>query len=157
MIPIFELEPHKGFGPAMLGSSREAARAAMAFSGFPMERPGKRSDRYCDSAVQIECDDKELVQFIGVGYSPRFKAIYRDVEIFGVGAEQLFHLIADADSTGPHEFDASEYLFPGQIVTLWDANNQYDYLGHESQAVWAQVGLGNATYLASIAKFRGNG
>ena len=74
MVPTFAFEPHKGFGPAILGSPREDARAAMALAST------------------------------------------------------------------------------GQIMTLWQADTQYDYLGSESRLVWAQVGLGNERYLASISK-----
>jgi len=152
MVPTFAFEPHKGFGPAILGSPREDARAAMALAGFPMKHSRKRSDYFCDSAIQIESDESGVVQFVGVAYSARFNATYRGVGVFSIGAEQLFHLIAAADSTGAHVFDASEYRFPGQIMTLWQADTQYDYLGSESRLVWAQVGLGNERYLASIRK-----
>ena len=156
MIPTFAFVPHKGFGPAMLGSSRELAREAMAAAGFPLERTRKRSDSFCASSIQIECDDHGLVDFIGVAYSPRFIATYRDVEVFRVPAEQLFQLIAEADSSDTDTFNRSGYRFPGQVMTLWEADSQYDYLGNESKAVWAQVGIGSASYAAAIARMKGS-
>lgn len=155
MIPVFVFEPHKGFGPVALGSSREQARLVMASAGFPMERSRKRTDHYCRGSIQIESDDGGLVSFIGVSYSPAFDARYRDISVFGVSAEHLFGLIAGADASGEHQYSAAEYRFPGQIMTLWQADPQYDYMGNESQAVWAQVGLGNADYAADIARMTG--
>src|SRR5688572_25463599 len=104
VIPTFVLEPRKGFGPATLGSSREDVRQAMSAAGFPLERSRKHTDHFSGSAIQIECDDNDRVHFIGVSYSPRFNATYRGTLLFGVDAEQLFRLIADADSSGEHEF-----------------------------------------------------
>jgi len=155
VVPIFVFEPHKGFGPVALGSSRDDTRQAMANAGFPLERSRKRIDYFCGSSIQVESDDNDLVRFIGVSGSPRFDAKYRDVSVFGVGAEQLFRLIAGADASGEHQYSAAEYRFPGQIMTLWQADPQYDYMGNESRAVWAQVGLGNADYAAVIARMTG--
>ncbi len=152
MIPTFEFEPHKGFGPAILRSTREQARQAMAAAGFPLERSRKRTDRFCGSAIQIECGDDELVDFVGVSYSPRFNAVYRGALVFSVSAEELFRLIADADASGEHAFNASSFRFPGQVMTLWEADPQYDYLGNETRPVWAQVGLGSAAYAAAVGR-----
>src|SRR4051812_20090608 len=155
MVPTFAFEPHTGFGPVILGTSREHTREALALAGFPIEHSHKRSDHFCDSSIQVECDDNSLVSFIGVAYSPRFNATYRGTGVFDTSADRLFQLIAEGESTGVHEFNTSEYCFPGQIMTLWDADTQYDHQGNESRVVWAQVGLGNASYLAAIAKIRG--
>ena len=71
--------------------------------------------------------------------------------MFSLSAGELFSLIASTDDSGAHEFTDSEYLFPGQIITLWDADEQYDRQGNETRPVWAQVGIGNSAYAEAIA------
>jgi hypothetical protein len=58
--------------------------------------------------------------------------------------------MATSDDSGSHEFDRYEYRFPNQILTLWDADEQYDHQGGEGREVWAQVGIGNHAYMAAI-------
>lgn len=135
-----------------LGRSREEVRAAMAQAGFPLEESSGRSDYFCDASIQTECGMGGSIDFVGVSYSPTFVASYRGINVFATGAEELFRLIAEADGSGSHRFVSSEYCFPNQIVTLWDADPQYDRISNESKSVWAQVGLGNQAYAAAVAK-----
>ncbi|MCK9740495.1 hypothetical protein [Pseudomonas syringae] len=58
--------------------------------------------------------------------------------------------MAASDDSGSHEFDRYEYFFPNQILTLWDADEQYDRQGEEELEVWGQVGIGNDAYVAAI-------
>jgi len=152
---IYTFEPPRGFGPVTLGQDREAVRAAMSAAGFPLEHSSDAMDYFCDSSIQVECGEKNQAHFIGVSYSPKFTAMYRGVEVFAIAAPELFALIEEADGSGPHQYESSEYRFPGQIMTLWDADPQYDRLTNESKSVWGQVGIGNADYLAAIAKIEG--
>ncbi len=73
------------------------------------------------------------------------------MDVFSLEASELFSLVTAADGSGPHEFTASEYLFPGQIITLWDADEQYDRRGGETRPVWAQVGIGNPAYVEALS------
>ena len=59
-------------------------------------------------------------------------------------------LIAGRDNSGDWPFDASGFVFPNQIVTLWEADEQYDRLGGEQRPIWALVGLGNQRYLEAV-------
>jgi hypothetical protein len=152
MVPTFEFEPRAGFGPAKLGHRREEVRAAMAAAGFPLENSNGTLDYYCDASIQTECGEGGTVDFIGVSYSPKFVARYRNSEVFALDAQEVFRLMAEADGSGPHTFERSEYRFPNQLLTLWDADPQYDRMGNESKPVWGQVGLGNEAYAAAIAK-----
>ena len=54
-----------------------------------------------------------------------------------------------------HQYGPGEYLFPDQILTLWDADEQNDHFGHEERAVWAQVGIGSEEYLEEIERIKG--
>jgi hypothetical protein len=58
-------------------------------------------------------------------------------------------MVAAADS-GPHVFDRYEYCSPNQILTLWDADEQYDRQGGEEREVWGQIGIGSKEYVAAV-------
>ncbi|WP_212756876.1 hypothetical protein [Usitatibacter rugosus] len=145
MTITFEFRPHEGFGPARLDADRAAVREAMASIGFPLEATHGRSDYFCESSVQVEFTDGRS-SFIGVACSDKFRAVYRGTEVFELTAPELHSRIAAADDTGPHSFDAHEHYFPGQVMTLYDADQQYDYRGNFSREVWSQVGLGSRAY-----------
>ena len=73
--------------------------------------------------------------------------------MFDVEARELFELFARAEPK-KHRFSALEYLFPAQILTLYDADKQYDHfrVGKNARRVWGQVGLGSDDYLWSVQK-----
>lgn len=152
MVPTYAFEPLKGFGPLLLGQAREDARAAMASAGFPLESSNGSVDFFCEASIQTECGEDGAVQFIGVSYNPKFIATYQGIEVFAIDAQELFRFMAESDNSGPHEYEPSEYRFPSQLMTLWNADPQYDRVGNESKAVWGQVGLGNQAYAAAIAR-----
>jgi hypothetical protein len=102
----------------------------------------------------VEFDGDHSAQFIGIACHPAYRLSYRGVNVFDVPANELFALIASFDGSGSHEFNANEYEFPNQIVTLWEADEQYDRLGGEQRPMWGQVGLGNQRYLEAIRKFK---
>ncbi|EPJ81519.1 hypothetical protein CFII68_18785 [Pseudomonas sp. CFII68] len=47
-------------------------------------------------------------------------------------------------------------MFPNQILTLWDADEQYDRQGGERREVWGQVGIGTNAYMAAIRAIKGH-
>ncbi|WP_139213161.1 hypothetical protein [Pseudomonas kilonensis] len=47
-------------------------------------------------------------------------------------------------------------MFPNQILTLWDADEQYDRQGGERREVWGQVGIGTSAYMAAIRAIKGH-
>ncbi|MFR0691133.1 hypothetical protein ACLUTX_17165 [Enterobacterales bacterium AE_CKDN230030158-1A_HGKHYDSX7] len=150
-LPIFEISPHQGIGPLCLGDTRAMARDALAAVGFALESSNGATDYFCESAIQTECDEQGLIWFIGLSQSERYLARYQGVDVFALAAGELFSLIAAADGSGTHDFTDSEYLFPGQIITLWDADEQYDRQGNETRPVWAQVGIGNPAYVEAVS------
>ena len=152
---ILEISPLSGAGPVKLGSLRSEARESLLRAGFPLESSRRSLDYFCNASIQVECDPDDRVIFIGISASERFTATFQSLDVFSLSAEELFSLIANADNSGAHQFIASEYLFPNQILTLWDADEQYDRQGNESRPVWAQVGIGNESYAASVAAIRG--
>lgn len=151
-----EIRPHEGVGPVRLGATRAEARAAMALIGLPLGSTRGDSDYYCDSSIQIEHDPEQRVWFVGVSHSRKYRALYLGHDVFRLDARELFSLVARADLSGPHRYTSDEYCFPNQILTLWAADEQYDYEGPERIPVWAQVGVGNALYAAAVAELSGN-
>ncbi len=150
-LPILEISPRQGIGPVCLGDLRSLARDALAAVGFPLESSNGATDYFCQAAIQIECNEQGHVWFIGLYQSEQYLARYRGVDVFSLPAGELFSLIASTDGSGPHEFNDSEYLFPGQIITLWDADEQYDRQGHETRPVWALVGVGSPAYVEAVS------
>jgi hypothetical protein len=99
----------------------------------------------------VEYDSSGRAWFIGVSWWPEIQVQFT---LFGTNpwslpASELFEVLARADG-GEHSFNSSEYLFRNLIVSLWDADSQYDHLGGENVPVYAQVGIGNSDYLQAI-------
>lgn len=154
-VPILNIAPLQAIGPVRLGSSRTDAREALSAFGFPLEWSRGASDYFCDGSIQVECGPDDQVWFIGISASCRFTTHFQGKDIFSLSAMDIFSLVAAADHSGPHYFKPSEYLFPNQIIALWDADEQYDRQGNETRPVWAQFGIGNSSYAAAIAVIRG--
>ena len=72
------------------------------------------------------------------------------MDLFDLEATAVFELFAKRDRSGEHRYNQNEYIFPSQILTLYDADPQYDHRRAESRPVWGQVGLGDERYLAAI-------
>lgn len=119
-------------------------------SGFPLERAYGRVDYFCESSIQLDYGPGDEVQFIGVSGHSQLNFTFRGVDVFSISATELFSLMATSDDSGPHEFGHYEYCFPNQILTLWDADEQYDRQRGEEREVWGQVGIGNDAYVAAI-------
>ncbi len=143
----FDLIPHHGFGPVLLGMSRADARRALEAAGLVFDSSRDQSDYYASAAVQIESDDRNRVWFIGVNANDAFTTILYGLDVFDTPAAELFDAIAQREARKPAHIDLSEYTFREQIVALWEADEQYDVLGHHRRPIWAQVAIGNADYL----------
>lgn len=152
---VIDLVPHSGAGPILLGSTRVQAREAVASLGFPLKSSRNSLDYFCEASIQIEYGPDDRVWFIGLSCHERFTVQYRGQNVFVLPAPQVFALIAASERSGAHTYESYEYCFPDQIITLWDADEQYDRLGKESNPVWAQVGIGDEAYVAAIAALRG--
>lgn len=150
-LPILDISPRQGIGPVCLGDTRSMARDALAAIGFVLESSNGPTDYFCQAAIQTECDEQGFVWFIGISQSEHYLARYQGVDVFSLAAGELFALVAAADGSGVHEYTDNEYLFPGQILTLWDADEQYDRQGNETRPVWAQVGIGNPAYIEAVS------
>jgi hypothetical protein len=117
--------------------------------------PSSAIECYFRSSLQIEFNADGTASFIDVWCHPAMLCTYKGRDVFDLAAPDLFALFAGDDTSGPHAYDAAEYLFPELIVALWDADEQYDRKGNESRPVYATVGIGDERYLAAIRKIRG--
>ncbi len=141
----FLIKPHDGIGPIKFGMPREQVKEL--FAGFFTLSDGA-SDFYFDSSLQIEFENN-LVHFIGVSQNENYQLLFGGIDAFDVEGITLFNAIS-ANESMSHSFNESEYIFPDQIVTLWDMDEQYDYLGNHKRKVWAQVGIGTNSYLKVV-------
>ncbi|GGP60229.1 hypothetical protein [Shewanella saliphila] len=141
----FLIKPHDGIGPIKLGMSREQVKEL--FVVFFTLSDGA-SDFYFDSCFQIEFEN-DLVDFIGVSQNEHYRLMFGGIDAFDVEGITLFNAVS-ANESEIHAFNKSEYIFPDQIVTLWDMDEQYDYLGNHKRKVWAQVGIGTKSYLKVV-------
>ncbi|MCM2458955.1 hypothetical protein HGO40_00300 [Pseudomonas sp. CG7] len=151
---VFEILPLEAIGPVRLGAARATARQKMAAIGFPLEHSQDRIDYFCESCVQVSHGPNDEVSFIGVCGNPNVTFMFKGVDVFAHSATHVFSVMAASDNSGQHEFSSYEYLFPNQILTLWDADEQYDRQGGESREVWGQVGIGTSAYMAAIRAFK---
>ena len=140
------IEPHVGIGPVKLGMTREAARLTLREKGVSLSASDETVDYFCDNALQIEYD-AGTVSFVGVSRHERLVCTYQGVNVFDVPAQTLFETISNGE-TVQHPYAATEFVFPGQIVTVWAPHDEYAHGGHRH--VYAQVGLGDRRYLVAV-------
>lgn len=146
---ILELVPGKGALPLRLGSSRDDIARTMLSLGHDASAHHGNSDYYARNAIQIEFGDDGLASFIGIAAAANIELIYRGRSILHLPAREVFDLIKENEPQDETEFSPAEQLFRSQIITLWDADEQYDPFG-ERFPVWGQIGIGNESYLSAI-------
>jgi hypothetical protein len=146
----WKITPHLGVGPILLGAARKDLREQMDRLGFGLNRADPSYDHFSESCAAVEFDDEDHVKHIGLFHDARIIPTYFGKDVFGMSARKSFALMAEHDGTGPHEFVRTGYLFPGQILSVFDASSQYNYRCGGRDAVWMQIGLGNADYLKII-------
>ncbi|UVM36371.1 hypothetical protein LOY28_17670 [Pseudomonas sp. B21-017] len=149
-MPVFEISPLEAIGPVRLGVPRAVARQTMAAIGFPLENSHDGVDYFCESCMQFSYGPSDEVWFIGVCGNPNFTFVFKGIDVFARSATEVFSLMAASDNSGPHDFTSYEYWFPNQVLSLWDADEQYDRQEGESREVWGQIGIGNSAYMAAI-------
>lgn len=149
----FEIIPGTGIGPVKLGMSREEVIEALGERNH--SDSSDTAENFYNYAFQIEFTN-DKASFIGVSNDPAYTITYKDLNVFDIESKELFNLISSHESKD-HENTDSEYIFPEQIISLWDADEQYDRLGNEQRKIWAQVGLGSPVYLEEINRITNKG
>lgn len=151
-----ELLPHLGAGPLRFGMPRAEVRSTLSGLGFPLSHENETLDYFCENSIRTEYTDgsASFIEFSGHALVvPR----YRGSDVFSVTAEELFDAIAKGESAGTHAYDPLEYVFPEQIIALWEADPQYDLRGSYKRMVWGAVGVGDARYLAAVQALANGG
>ncbi|MEL6398124.1 MAG: hypothetical protein AAFR26_03450 [Cyanobacteria bacterium J06626_4] len=151
---ILKLQPHIGVGPILLGMRREEVRTLMSKAGYPLSFERQSLDYFFKSSIQTEYQADETVSFIGIASNQEINLEYLGVDLFSITAYDAFELISNLESR-THTYDDREYLFPDQIITLYDADPQYDHKEIVEQAVWGQIGLGDQRYLDLCTDLQG--
>jgi hypothetical protein len=139
------IEPHDGIGFIKLGMEKSEVRQLL-LEHYTISQGA--SDFYFDSCLQIEFEN-DCADFIGISYNLAFKVRYKNINVFNIDASKLFELIASSESQA-HKFNECEYIFPDQVITLYDSDFQYDYSGNFKRMVWAQIGIGTKSYLRAV-------
>jgi len=144
----FEIKPHVGIGSVELEMNRADIKKILGEEN--LSYVNEEIDYYFNNSLQIEfVNDK--ADFIGMSYHPDINVMYKNTNVFDTEAKELFNLIARNEEEN-HKFDEMEYLFPKQIVTLWDADEQYDHMGTtNTRLIWAQIGIGSQNYLEAVS------
>ena len=149
----FEVLPGIGIGPVKLGMNRAEVIEALGENNH--SDSSDTSENFYKYSFQVEFTN-EIVSFIGVSQDPSYQLTYKDKNVFDVEANDLFDLISN-DESKKHDYTESEYVFPDQIISLWDADEQYDRLGGEQRKIWAQIGMGSQVYLSDIIRITNKG
>lgn len=149
------LTPHVGIGPMKLGATRDDIRAALAGIGCPLRTARGSMDYFEGASIQVEYEDDGTASLIGVSSHHDVALLFAGVDLFDKEAEEVFALLARYDGSGAHQFSRFEYIFPDQIVTLFEADPQYDRRGGEARSVWGQIGCGDVRYKDAILKIHG--
>jgi hypothetical protein len=143
----FSIIPHTGIGPILLGMPQAKVREIMSALGMPLS---SGDDYFCNNAIQVEYTDG-TVSFIGVYSEPEsFEITYNGVNVFDTKSKELFALI-NKNEPKSQAYDEDECLFESQIITLYEADKQYDYYQNGKRAIYSQVGLGDARYLKAVS------
>lgn len=144
-----EMVPGIGIAPIHFGMSRTEVRVALREHGIALCGERDTSDYFCESSVQVEYFETGSAEFVGVACHPEVRLLFKGLDVFSMDAKQSFQLFASGEH-GSHRFVRTEYRFPVQIITLWDADRQYDHIGGQKRLTWGQIGLGSAAYREAV-------
>lgn len=151
---ILEIIPHNGVGPIKFGmKSNQVKEAIKELCGLNYDHSESNGlDYFFKSALEVSYDKNGKVDFIGAqpydGCGCEFTLF--NINPYEFDSKTLFDLISKKDHSQIHEYAPYEYIFNELILTLWDADEQYDYKNNESQPVYGQIGIGNHKYQESI-------
>lgn len=137
-------------GPIRFGMKKKDVRTAMEALGLGPSSTSRTMDYFGDeNAIQVEYE-KGTASFIGIAGGRHFECSIYDVDPFDTPARELFRLLAKHDGAKGARFTKAGCLLRNSIVTLYEADTQYDRNSRSRRVIWGQVGLGDARYLAAI-------
>lgn len=118
----------------------------MLEANAPLSGERGSMDYFFENSIQVEFESDGTVSFIGIACHERIELIYKGEDLFNLSAKDVFELIADSEKEN-HQYTENEYIFPDQIITLWEADSQYDRKGNEQRIAWAEIGIGDERHL----------
>lgn len=161
---VFDLIPHTGMVPIQLGAKRDNVMAVMKALGhvpsavqdtaehlrnLGVEPPASSaggSHYFIENCLQVEFDGNHRATFIGLAPHRGVELRYQGQDILTRPADEVFQILAGNEASPAPAFNPNEVLFSDQILTLWEADPQYDPHG-ERYPVWGQIGIGGKAYL----------
>ncbi len=169
----FEIEPRVGLLPLRLDMTSDKVREVMKSLGqepssvkdeagllrkLGIDPPEglSHSHAYLDNSLSVEFDQSDRASFIGIAPHGEIRVLLHGLDVFGVSAEDLFEQLKRRYGLEDLAYDADELLLPNQILTLWQADPQYDLKG-ERFPVWGQIGVGNTDYLENVRRIENGG
>ncbi len=151
---ILEIIPHVGVGPIKFGMKSQEVQVDMKnFCGPDYDHSENDGiDYFFKSALEVSYDKNGCAEFIGTQYYTNCgcRFTFSGIDPFDLSSNELFEFIASIDKSSKHVYNPNEYCFKKLIITLWSADEQYDYMGGETRPVYGQVGIGNNQYLEDI-------
>ncbi len=159
---VLELLPGIGVGPVLFGMNPQGVISSLAAIG--LHQTGSRDADlnsfapngllyFAENALQVEFIDG-LASFIGLANSELFEVRLYGIDPFDTAARDVFRIIASHEPE-PHRYDRAGYVFPTTILTLYEADKQYDRLKGR-RMMWGQIGLGDERYLEVSNRLEGN-
>lgn len=149
--PAFVIVPQVGIGPVRLGMSRSDVEAALAeFAGaLPTENPGEEQEPFFNGALVVSYNKRNRVNSIAVSGRSPYRTTFRGKDLFQTPADEVFKLFA-AGEKGKYVYDHYGRTFPIQLITLDDADEQYDEPDDQGRPIWATISLGDVDYVAEL-------
>lgn len=142
------IRPHEGIGPVQFGMGRPEVAAELKRIGLSLSHSTETSDRFAENSLMVEYTDG-TVSFVEVSASPILCGSFQGRDVHSVPAPELFALFAAGESTACG-YCPEEFLFPDQILALWEADEQYNLVSGASFPVFGAVGAGDARYLEAV-------
>jgi len=146
----FKILPHIGIGPVKLGMTKEEVKESVGNKYYCAS--SENIDYYFENSFQVEFENNKA-DFIGISSNDSYIVTYEGKNVFDTKAEKLFALITENEKLN-HEYNSDEYLFPDQIISLWEADSQYDNYESYSREIWAQIGIGSSSYFEAVSRYR---
>ena len=145
----FKILPHIGIGSVKLGMTKEEVKESVGNKYY--FGSNENIDYYFENSLQVEFENNKA-DFIGISYNDNYIVTYEGENVFDTKAKKIFTLIAENEKLD-HEYSSDEYLFPDQIISLWEADTQYDNYESYSREIWAQIGIGSSSYFEAVSRY----
>jgi len=152
----FEIIPHKGIGPVLLGMNRSEVITIMAgIGGGSPESRSDLTDCFFENSFQVSYNDQGKVEFIEIANDPQHEFILWDRDVFDQTAHETLSHIMQFDSADPELSEGeNNFFFSSLILTLWDIDEQYDHKGGQKRPMVGAIGVGDQNYLSEIRNIK---